>query len=102
MSVQLLPPNSPVNQCSADNQHEFVCGALHHARNHGRIKSLAGHTVYAYSSGLRVVQFLLRNYATRVDKKGIAPEQGFILWLFGLNMGSKSLWRLSIEFPFFK
>ena len=47
--------------------------------NHGRINSLAGHTVYAYSSGLRAVQFLLRNYATRVDKKGIAPEQGFIL-----------------------
>ena len=47
--------------------------------DHGRIKSLAGHTVYAYSSGLRAVQFLLRNYATRVDKKGIAPEQGFIL-----------------------
>ena len=46
---------------------------------HGRINSLAGHTVYAYSSGLRAVQFLLRNYATRVDKKGIAPEQGFIL-----------------------
>ena len=55
--------------------------------NHGRIKSFAGHTVYAYSSGLRAVQFLLRNYATRVDKKRIAPEQGFILLVIWMKHG---------------
>ena len=54
---------------------------------HRHNNSLAGHTVYAYSSGLRAVQFLLQNYATRVDKKGIAPEQGFILMVIWMKHG---------------